>query len=122
MHISHRVKGVGVSLGVVIAVAAVSVALSDRYIEAHDRVAFSLTNQHGDAVTQKDFRGRYLLVFFGFTNCDGICPTHMSKLTRVMAELDGTGSRRSSSRSIRSATLLRTSPRTSSASIIVSWG
>ena len=91
MHISSRIKRIGIFLGVVIAVVAVSFALSDRYIEAHERVAFSLTNQHGDTVTQKDFRGRYLLVFFGFTNCDGICPTHMSKLTRVMAELDGSG-------------------------------
>ena len=94
MHLSLRVKGVGISLGVVIVVAAVSFALSGRYIEANGGVAFSLTNQHGDTVTQKDFRGRYLLVFFGFTNCDGICPTHMSKLTRVMAELDSTGQAR----------------------------
>ena len=90
MHISPRVKSIGF-FGVVLAVVAASFALAVRYYEADGRVTFSLTNQHGDTVTQKDLGGRYLLVFFGFTNCHGICPTHMSNLTRVMAQLDDTG-------------------------------
>ena len=75
----------------VFAVVATSFALVVRNQEADGRVTFSLTNQHGDTVTQKDFGSRHLLVFFGFTNCHGICPTHMSNLTRVMAQLDSTG-------------------------------
>ena len=100
------------------------------------RVSFSLTNQHGDTVTQKDFGGRHLLpkVFFGFTNCHGICPTHMSNLTRVMAELDDTGHSRGVTpvfisvdpERVGASTFPhssgRKSPRTSSALIIVSWG
>lgn len=31
------------------------------------------------------------MVFFGFTSCHSICPTQMSKLTMVMAELDKSG-------------------------------
>ena len=91
MSMSPRMKGIGL-FALVLVIVAGSFALAVRYFEARDhRVAFSLIDQHGDTVTQKDLEGRYLLVFFGFTNCDGICPTYMSNLTRVMAELDGTG-------------------------------
>ena len=90
MHMSPRIKSIGF-FALVLAVVAASFALVVRNYEADGRVTFSLTNQHGDTVTQKDFGGRHLLVFFGFTNCHGICPTHMSNLTRVMAELDDTG-------------------------------
>ena len=91
MNMSPRMKSIGFFTLVLVFVAG-SFALAARYFEARDhRVAFSLTDQHGESVTQKDLSGRYLLVFFGFTNCHGICPTYMSNLTRVMAELDGTG-------------------------------
>ena len=90
MNMSPRMKSIGF-FALVLAGVATSFALVARNYEADGRVTFSLTNQHGDTVTQKDFGGRHLLVFFGFTNCHGICPTHMSNLTRVMAQLDATG-------------------------------
>ncbi len=90
MNMSPRMKSIGFFV-LVLAAVATSFALVARNYEADGRVTFSLTNQHGDTVTQKDFGGRHLLVFFGFTNCHGICPTHMSNLTRVMAQLDATG-------------------------------
>ena len=90
MNMSPRMKSIGF-FALVLAAVATSFALVARNYEADGRVTFSLTNQHGDTVTQKDFGGRHLLVFFGFTNCHGICPTHMSNLTRVMAQLDATG-------------------------------
>jgi protein SCO1/2 len=43
---------------------------------------FSLVDQQGKTVTDKDFRGRYMLVFFGFTHCPDICPAEL----QVMAE------------------------------------
>ncbi len=90
MNMSPRTKSIGF-FALVLAAVATSFALGVRNYETDERVTFSLTNQHGDTVTQKDFGGRHLLVFFGFTNCHGICPTHMSNLTRVMAQLDATG-------------------------------
>lgn len=90
MNMSPRMKSIGF-FALVLTVVAASFALVVRNYEPDGRVAFSLTNQYGDTVTQKDFGGRHLLVFFGFTNCHGICPTHMSNLTRVMAQLDATG-------------------------------
>ena len=36
---------------------------------------FTLTDHTGKRVTDQDFRGKFLLVFFGFTNCPDVCPT-----------------------------------------------
>ena len=54
-------------------------------------VAFNLHDQTGAAVSERNFVGRHLLVFFGFTNCPGICPTQMAKLDTTMARLDNSG-------------------------------
>jgi len=59
--------------------------------DGDNRVAFSLSDQHGKQTTQKDLAGRYQLVFFGFTSCPDICPTQMVKLSRLMKALDETG-------------------------------
>lgn len=49
---------------------------------------FTLTDQEGRRVTEKDFLGRYMLVFFGFTYCPDICPTELQVMT---AALDAMG-------------------------------
>ncbi len=49
--------------------------------------AFELTNQDGKKVTNKDFAGKKLLVYFGFTNCPDICPVSMAIITEVMNQL-----------------------------------
>ena len=49
--------------------------------------AFSLTDQTGKAVTEKDFVGRPTLVFFGFTHCPDICPTKLFEMTQMLDKL-----------------------------------
>ena len=49
---------------------------------------FTLVDQHGKAVTDRDFRGRHMLVFFGFTHCPDICP---AELQVISESLDGLG-------------------------------
>ena len=49
---------------------------------------FTLVDQHGKTVTDRDFRGRYMLVFFGFTHCPDICP---AELQVIAASLDDLG-------------------------------
>jgi cytochrome oxidase Cu insertion factor (SCO1/SenC/PrrC family) len=49
-------------------------------------VTFSLTNQYGKKITENDLRGRYLLVYFGFTGCGDTCPLQLRKLTQAVAQ------------------------------------
>ena len=49
---------------------------------------FALVNQDGKAVTDKDFRGKMLLLTFGYTYCPDVCPT---KLQDISLALDNLG-------------------------------
>lgn len=42
---------------------------------------FTLVNHHGKTVTDKDFLGKPMLVFFGFTYCPDVCPTTLFETT-----------------------------------------
>jgi protein SCO1/2 len=42
---------------------------------------FSLVDAAGKPVTDADFRGRPMLVFFGFTHCPEVCPTTLLEMT-----------------------------------------
>ncbi len=48
---------------------------------------FSLTDTGGARVTDKDFAGKPMLVFFGFTNCPSICPTGLQVITAALDKL-----------------------------------
>jgi protein SCO1/2 len=49
-----------------------------------------LIDHHGKAFTRERFLGKWTLVFFGFTHCPDVCPTTMSFLNELMAQLEGT--------------------------------
>jgi protein SCO1/2 len=49
---------------------------------------FTLTNQDGMKVTEKNYLGKHMLVFFGYTYCPDVCPT---ELQVMMAALDSLG-------------------------------
>ena len=51
------------------------------------RAAFELTDHQGMVQTETDFSGRWMLVFFGFTNCPDVCPTTLSEVAAVMEGL-----------------------------------
>lgn len=48
---------------------------------------FRLTDQQGRTVTEQDFRGKPMAVFFGFTFCPDICPTTLGDIMGLMDEL-----------------------------------
>ena len=52
---------------------------------------FSLVDQTGNRVTDKDFRGRYMLVFFGYTNCPDICPSGLQVMSAALDKLGRRG-------------------------------
>ncbi|KAF9166330.1 Cu-binding protein [Mortierella sp. AD010] len=45
---------------------------------------FSLINHYGMRTTNEDFKGRYMLIYFGFTNCPDICPEELDKMSEVL--------------------------------------
>jgi cytochrome oxidase Cu insertion factor (SCO1/SenC/PrrC family) len=48
---------------------------------------FSLTDHTGKRVTDQDFRGRYMLVFFGFTLCPDACPSGLQVIAAALDKL-----------------------------------
>ena len=48
---------------------------------------FTLTNQDGEPVSLSDWRGKWVLLFFGFNHCPDYCPTTLSEYKRVHESL-----------------------------------
>jgi protein SCO1/2 len=50
--------------------------------------AFSLTDQDGRAVSDRDFAGRYRIVYFGYTFCPDVCPTDVQNIAAALKLLE----------------------------------
>jgi len=48
---------------------------------------FTLTDQSGKTVTDFDYRGKYLLVYFGYTYCPDLCPTGLEAIAHTLDQL-----------------------------------
>lgn len=48
---------------------------------------FELTDHNGKQRTLADFRGKVVLLFFGFTRCPDVCPTTLVELKQVLQKL-----------------------------------
>ncbi len=48
---------------------------------------FTLTDQQGQPRSIGDFKGKVISLFFGFTHCPDICPTHLARQAEVMRQL-----------------------------------
>jgi protein SCO1/2 len=49
---------------------------------------FTLTNQDGRQVTDRDFSGRYRLIYFGFTHCPDVCPTDLAVIGQALRRFE----------------------------------
>ncbi|WP_302173269.1 SCO family protein [uncultured Hydrogenophaga sp.] len=54
---------------------------------------FSLIDQNGQPRTLADFKGKVVLVFFGFTQCPDVCPTTLTEIAQVRQALGTDGDR-----------------------------
>jgi protein SCO1/2 len=54
---------------------------------------FALTDHNGQARSLKDFSGKVVVMFFGFTQCPDVCPTAMAELAEVKKLLGPDGDR-----------------------------
>jgi protein SCO1/2 len=48
---------------------------------------FTLVNTQGETVRAADFRGQYMLVYFGYTYCPDVCPTSLVDMSRGLNRL-----------------------------------
>lgn len=48
---------------------------------------FSLVDQTGKRVTEADFRGKYMLIMFGFTYCPDICPSGLQVMSAALEQV-----------------------------------
>lgn len=58
------------------------------YPQARELPPFSLTADDGREFTQTDLRGRWSLVFIGFTQCPDICPTTLADLSKARKQME----------------------------------
>jgi len=45
---------------------------------------FNLIDQDGQSVSEADFKGQYMLIYFGYTYCPDICPTSLSAMADAL--------------------------------------
>ena len=46
---------------------------------------FTLVSHTGETVTSEQLKGRYVMIYFGFTHCPDICPTELAKMEQALA-------------------------------------
>lgn len=54
---------------------------------------FALTDHNGKARTLADFRGKAVIVFFGYTQCPDVCPTTLTEMAQVLKLLGADAAR-----------------------------
>ena len=52
---------------------------------------FTLTDHHGRAVTEQDYGGRYMLIYFGYGWCPDVCPTELLLMSQAIDLLGEAG-------------------------------
>lgn len=98
MVINNAVKAAGLIAALAVSlilVAALNPGLSERIGQGLALVAsprldggFTLTDPAGKSVSDRDYRGRFMLVFFGYTFCPDVCPTTLTVLAGALDRLD----------------------------------
>jgi protein SCO1/2 len=52
---------------------------------------FTLTDQDGKRVTDQTYRGKYMLIFFGYTYCPDFCPGELQVMSAALDQLGSEG-------------------------------
>ncbi len=97
-HLSGIVRNRGRVLLLVISLTALGFAGCDRKTAAQPwhllnitghmpALQFTLTSDADQTVTQKNYLGRIVLLYFGYTNCPDVCPTTLADLGSVLRKI-----------------------------------
>lgn len=57
------------------------------------QLAFRLTDDTGQAVTADSYRGKVVMLYFGYTNCPDVCPTTMARISQALSTLKDAASK-----------------------------
>jgi protein SCO1/2 len=77
---------VGLGLGFLIPVGQPGLEVSQSFIGGE----FEMVNHLGETVTQETFKGRHMLVYFGYTFCPDACPTGLQSVTVALNDMGKT--------------------------------
>jgi protein SCO2 len=98
MRLRHAVWALGLCLGVTAAAAhqpqqRSQAELMDVLMWNREPIGgpFTLVDQHGKRRTDADFRGKLMLVYFGFTACADVCPTDLQQIGAAIQKLGVSG-------------------------------
>lgn len=91
----HR-KYLIIAFVTLVAVVAAGVAIGARLrphvfhgqvLQSQDPVDFTLTAHTGERVSLSDFRGRHVIIYFGYTYCPDVCPTTLARINQALTML-----------------------------------
>ena len=54
---------------------------------------FSLTDQSGKPVTERDYAGGWMLIYFGYSFCPDVCPTELGTMAAALDQLGPAGAK-----------------------------
>ena len=80
---------IGLALGVILS-GALSVGAEEVVVRGGP---FSLVDHTGRAVTDRDFRGKFMLIYFGYSSCPDVCPSGLQVMSDAMVALGEDGAR-----------------------------
>jgi len=94
---THRLTVIMLSVRVA-AVALLVMGLGFSSVDASENLApppladifggpFNLVDQDGIARSEKDYLGKFMLVYFGYVNCPAICPANLQEMALALEEL-----------------------------------
>jgi protein SCO1/2 len=93
--LARRILFAGLMLIVAASIAAYALMSSPQkpagFGEAFVGGPFTMVNHKGEAVTEKSFFGKPMLLFFGFTFCPDVCPTELQVMAAALDELGDKG-------------------------------
>ncbi len=75
-------------LALAVVILAVAVAAASVYLKLPKPLAdIPMVDQTGKTVRLSDYRGKWLLVYFGYTGCPDACPTGLGEIAKALADL-----------------------------------
>lgn len=78
-------------IALILAFSGLPLAVNANAIKTYEKTEpvpmFQLEDQHGKGFTKENLKGRWTLMFLGFTSCPDVCPMTLTRLEAVRAEM-----------------------------------